>query len=104
MSNAALQNLIERVSSDETFRASLLADPQVALREFGVTPAEMATLGANDEESLRRMSGDTDGYSLNFAGVNQPLTINTDFLYWWRNAKSYGIPCGTHITVNNVPC
>jgi hypothetical protein len=109
MSDTSLRSLIERINTDESFRDSLMSDPEGALQQFDLTPAEMVAFATNDEEALRRLSSsDVNGYGNGGLGTGPLNTIvystiqyNTTVIF---QARSYAIQCGTHGTVNHVPC
>jgi len=106
MSDTTLRNLIDRINSDESFRAALMSDPDNALQGYQLTPAEVVALGTNDEDALRRLAGDVTGFG---GGSNGPLnpTVYSTIVFNPRTiltGPSYATPCGTHGTVNHIPC
>jgi len=57
MAEEALRRLLEQIDGDEEFRAALLADPEAALDDAGLSETELVALGAADEDALRRLAG-----------------------------------------------
>lgn len=98
MSETSLQQLLERLSSDESFRAQLEADPENVLKQFALSDTELTALASNDEDGLRRLSGqEVSGYLSYMDLIRQPgntywATLRPQRYY----QPSYVQSCNTH--------
>jgi hypothetical protein len=54
----ALNQVIERASTDEAFRARLQSDPAGALAGYDLTPEERAALSSGDHEAIQALGVD----------------------------------------------
>jgi hypothetical protein len=64
MSEEALRRFLARLKEDAAFRESMVSDPENALVEFELSPAERVAITSNDEDALRRLAGlDVSGFS-----------------------------------------
>ena len=54
----ALNQVIERASTDEAFRSKLQSDPTGALAGYDLTPDERAALMSGDHEALQALGVD----------------------------------------------
>ena len=57
MSEETLRRVLERVNSDADFRERLQNDPGSVFGELELSPTELAALGTQDEDALRRLAG-----------------------------------------------
>ena len=57
MSEETLRQFLDRVSSDEAFRQKMQSDWRQAIYELDLSPAELAAVGTQDEDALRRLVG-----------------------------------------------
>ena len=53
MASQALEQLIERASSDQAFAGRLQADPDAAMAEYGLTEEEKQALRSRDPAQLQ---------------------------------------------------
>jgi hypothetical protein len=93
MSEEQLRQLVERLNSDESFRERLNNDPQGAIEEFDLSPAEHAALVSQDEDALRRLLGeDVSGFAVGQAGLFSTLMLcQTDRILCYTR---HGSGCG----------
>ena len=106
MSEERLRLILERLNTDEEFRARMRDDWQNALGELELTPTETAALASQDEDALRRLAG---------ADIPTPENgfFGTDFICSWlcittidtEGSTRNTCPgsrqgCGTHNTHN----
>ena len=54
----ALNQVIERASTDEGFRSQLQSDPAGALAGYNLTPEERAALSSGDHEAMQALGVD----------------------------------------------
>ncbi len=79
MADTRIEKIIERALSDADFRQQLLADPQVACAEYGLSEGEMEKLVASCQEVF---AGELDAriskkrIGARFAGFTGPLGID----------------------------
>lgn len=95
MSAESLQKLLERASTDAAFRQSLEDDPYSALQGFSLSPTELTALISNDEDGLRRLTGqDVAGHTFSSYAYVPWRNINPN-LYVRR--PSCNVPCATSV-------
>jgi|SRR5947209_9733165 len=67
MSEEALRQMLERLSSDEEFRERAMNDFPEASAEYDLTSTELVAFGTQDEDALRRLAGmEVAGYAQGF--------------------------------------
>lgn len=100
MSEESLRSFLDKIETDEAFRARLSKEPTVLADEFDLSPGERAALVSNDEDALRRLVGaETSGYMLSL----QPVSSSTIY----RGTSLMCIQWGTQMTFTdneNPPC
>jgi hypothetical protein len=114
MSQEALSKFLERFLTDESFREALQNDPESAMKDYDLSPTERFALAANDEDALRRLTGDDVGghgyyyyypYGYGYYYV-QPVYYQYVY-YTYRSANvaaSIHTPCNCPIGVTGCTC
>lgn len=91
MSEATLQQFLERLNGDAAYRESVEADPEAAITALGLSPAEQAALTSGDEDALRRLAGMDVAGHLSF--ISQLL--GRGICVTFGNTPGSGRHCGT---------